>query len=410
MLDTTTFRSVALAALMCIAPALAVPASAGEKAGADWPRWRGPFGNGHTPEVPGAMPELKPLWTRPMAGKCDAGVSAGEGCVVVADNDKKNDYYRCFDAATGKPVWTATVPNGQKLDFGPGPRATPAIDAGKVFCIGAFGDLHAYDLKTGKELWAKDYRKDFGVKDVPVWGFCVAPLVADGKLLVMPGNLLALDPNTGKTLWTGPAAGANYATPIVATLGGVRQVIGYDSKTVGGWALATGKRLWSFEVDNSSGYIVPGPVQVGEKLLLTSENEDTRLLAFAEGGKAVEKPAAESEELCPEMATPTVVGKLLVGITQGLVALDPAAKLKTAWILEDVDAFYGLGHIVAHDGRAMLFGEDGTMLLLRPTATKCEVLGKAKISEETWCHPALARGRLFARDARKLYAYELKAK
>lgn len=386
------------------------PAGLCGEANAGWPGWRGPRGDGRSDQVPEKLTGAKLLWQKPMAGPCSAGIAAAEGFVVVADGDARNDYYRGYDWDSGKEAWTHTVPNGGKLDYGPSPRATPLIHQGKVVCVGAFGDVHCLELKTGKAIWKKHYKDDFGATKPPVWGHCTSPVLADGKVVLHPGDIVALDPSTGKVVWKAEAAGPNYSNFLVATFGGVAQLIGYDARSLGAWDVKTGKRLWEMEVDNSKGYIVPQPVALGEKLLVASEDEDTRLYKFDAKGKLVDLPEAESEDVAPEMATPTTAGQVVLGITEGLVCLDPKSKLKTLWIQEKEDAFYGLSHIVACKDRALVFGENGTVVLVKAAPKGCTVLGKAKLCKNTWAHPALANGRVYIRDEKLLYCYELQGR
>jgi len=65
-----------------------------------------------------------------------------------------------------------------------------------------------------------------------------------GKLIVPPGapdaGLVALDAVTGSVLWKSTnGRPAGYASPLVATLGGVRQMIFYDDESLGGWDIAS---------------------------------------------------------------------------------------------------------------------------------------------------------------------------
>lgn len=395
---------------VCVCLMWALSAAGGEGRSPGWPWWRGPTGNGLSDEVPAKMPAVKLLWKKPMAGPCSAGVSAVEGRVVVADHAKKTDHYRCYDAQTGKEAWTFSVANGVELDYGASPRATPAVHQGRAYCIGAVGDVHCLDLRTGKVVWEKDYKRDFGAKELPTWGHCTAPLVVEGKLIIHPRDVVALDPASGRTVWTGKAHGPNYSSFAVGTFGGIKQLIGYDGRSLAAWDVKTGKRVWEVEVDNSKGYIVPGVVVLGEKLLVATEDEDTRLYAFDKKGKLIDLPEAENEDLAPEMATPTVQGDLVLGICEGLVCLDPKNKLKTLWIEEKEDAFYGLSHIVAARDRALVFGANGTMALVKAEREKCTVLGTSKLCKDTWSHAALAGGKVYVRDEKFLYCYQLDVK
>jgi outer membrane protein assembly factor BamB len=421
----------------CLCALLAAGAAAADgqdPASAGWPGWRGAAVDGHSDEVPAAMPAAKLLWSKPMAGECRAGVVAAEGYVVVCDSsnqqeeakegkedkdakdekaaggEPKKDFYRCYEAPSGKEAWTHAVRNTvEKMDYGAAPRATPRIYRGKVYCIGAVGDMYCLDLKTGKVLWQKKFSEDFQAGKPPYWGYSVSPIIVDGQVVIMPRNVVALDPNSGKVTWTGKATGPNYSTPIAGEFGGVRQVIAYDANGLGGWEVKTGKRLWTLAVDTNKGYIVPTPVALAGKLFLSTPDEDARIYAFDKEGKLIPKPLAESGEFNPEMATATLQGDLLLGICEGLVCLDPSKKLKKCWIQERERAFYGLGHIVASKDRALVFGQEGTMVLVKAEPDKCTVLGSVKLCKATpvWSHAALAGGKVYIRDPKQFYCYDL---
>jgi len=414
----------AAACALAAAPALpCAPALAG-----DWPAWRGPNCDGLSPDVPdrlpgavpppaegsqAAPPSAEPLWRRPLTGQAMAGIAVADGRVVVADHDadRKADLYRCYAADTGEPLWTWSCDNAAKVDYGPSPRATPLISGGKVYVLGAGGDLACLDLAKGTAAWSVNLAKAFGAK-VPQWGYSASPLVVDGRLLVNPGakdaSLAALDPATGKVFWKTPGKGAAYASLIVGEFGGRRQIVGWDAASLGGWDPATGRRLWDLPCESEPTYIVPTPVAWQGKLLVC-DAASTRLYDFGPGGRIVAKPVAVSEELTTEMATPTVLDGIALATGGGLVALDLAAGLKILWRDEQVDGFLGFSHVVAGNGRAIVFAEDGTASLILPGKTECRVAGTVKLSDRTWSHPALAAGRLYVRDDKWLYAYAVPA-
>ncbi|MGC8001492.1 PQQ-binding-like beta-propeller repeat protein, partial [Salmonella enterica] len=73
----------------------------------------------------------------------------------------------------------------------------------------------------------------------------------DGKLILYAGGpqaaIVALDPATGKTIWRAPGNPPGYGSLVVGTLGGKRQLVGHDATSLGGWDIATGRRLWKLE-------------------------------------------------------------------------------------------------------------------------------------------------------------------
>lgn len=395
-----------------------VPVSPPEPVGptkSSWPGWRGPNGNGFSSEVPRRLPPEKLLWSCKTAGECHAPISVGEGSVVIADYDGKRDYWRCLGAADGGPRWVYEYPNVREMDFGAGPRAAPLIDGGKVFCLNACGELFCLRMADGSVAWKQHLAKNFGQK-TPEWGYTASPLLVHGKLLVSPGGkggpVAALDPETGAVLWTGAGRGLNYASLTVNSIGGIERVVGYDEQTAGVWDVETGRRLCTIPVENAAGYIVPSPVMVHGRLLLSSDQEGTRLLSFGPEGAIVEKPAALNEDVAPDVSTPTVWGETVLCASSGLVLVDaapanPQGLLETLWIYDAEECVKGICHAIVSQERALVMCEDGQVLLLAANRESCQIVDRRKLCDHTWTYPALAGGRFYVRDANKLYCYDM---
>jgi len=416
-----------------LAPACA-PAQA-----ADWPCWRGPNYDSTSTEVPEKLPEaskaapepaetkaegipsggqaerilphLAPLWRRPAGGRALAGIAVAEGCVVVPCYGQKKDIYRCYTADKGETAWEWSMPDAQDMDYSPASRATPLIHEGKVYVLGTAGDLVALDLKKGTAVWQINFVKEFGTK-VPKWGFSSSPILADGKLIVNPGgkdaSVVALDPATGKAAWQAPGGKPSYSTFLFGEFGGVKQVVGWDALSLGGWDSATGKRLWAICADGEPEYIVPSPVAWNGKLLVT-DSRSMRLYEFDKTGRAIPKPVAICDEVTTEMCTPTLFKDLAVMTAGGLNAMDLADGLKRLWTSDKEDGFTGpISHVIVGNGRAMVFPEDGTLSLVVPEKGDCRILGTVKVCGETMSCPALADGRLYVRDERFVYCYALR--
>ncbi len=164
-------------------------ADSGEPSGdaAEWPGWRGPHGDGSSPEVPRRLPPKKLLWSQPMAGECHAPVSVGGGRVLVADHGNERDYWRCFDATDGTPVWTYEYANAEEMDFGAAPRAAPRIYRGKAYCLNAWGELFCLELAGGNVGRKKHLAREFQ-QQTPTRGHSCPPRAADEKLSVKPGG------------------------------------------------------------------------------------------------------------------------------------------------------------------------------------------------------------------------------
>jgi outer membrane protein assembly factor BamB len=381
----------------------------------EWPDWRGAARDGHVPQLPARLPEkARVLWQRPAMNGGLAGIAVAQGRVIVADRDPadERDVFRCLDASDGKLIWLVDYPAMGKLDYGRFPRATPVIRDGRVFLLGAFGNLHCVRLADGKILWQRSFVKDLG-GSLSAWGSCATPLIVGDALIVNPGgqkaSVVALDCKTGKTRWAAPGNPAAYGSFICATLGGIFQIVGYDSVSLGGWDPKSGERLWTLTPPVEGDFNVPTPLAVDGKLLVATENNGTRLYGFGNDGKILAAPLAQNAELAPDTATPVATNGRLFGCHSGIHCLDLRDQLKPLWH-EENDAMDEHATLFASPDRVLAVALSGELFLLSAEGNKCEVLSRLRLFEddvEVYSHPALVNNRLYIRGSTSICCVDL---
>ena len=132
--------------------------------GADWPRFRGPNGDGISPETGinknWSQKPPKVLWTLKMSDNGYAGPAVAGGRMFIMDHQGQSDVLRAIDMATGSQVWEALCPDPEKDNYGFA-RCTPTIDDGKVYTLTRIGVVSCHDAKDGKPIWSRDIKKDF---------------------------------------------------------------------------------------------------------------------------------------------------------------------------------------------------------------------------------------------------------
>ena len=249
----------------------------------DWPQWRGPRRDGVWREtgILEVFPRegLKVRWRVPVGPGWSSPVVAG-GRVYLTDSQlmrpKAKERVLCFAEATGKllwsyayevdyPVWAFTA--GQET----GPSATPLVEAGKLYALGPNGHLHCFDAATGKLLWTKRLDKEYQVQEL----MCRASPLIEGKLLILfiggrPGAcVLALDKESGKEVWRALGESVTNSSPIVVTAGGKRQLIVWTQESVTALDPASGMVYWRERMVTSNNDAIPSPV-VHKDLLLMS--------------------------------------------------------------------------------------------------------------------------------------------
>jgi outer membrane protein assembly factor BamB len=195
-------------------------------AAADWPHWRGPTRDDHTPEASGFaagkwLPD-KPAWTATVGDGASSPLIVGDRVYTLGHVDGR-DVLRCLDADTGKERWTVPHkgPEYGRFHVGDeglysGPSSTPEYDpeTKSLYTLGPDGDLRCWDTAAnGKELWHLNQYDRYGAKRRPKltrapqrdYGYTSSPLVHGPWLLVEVGSpkgtLVAFDKKAGTEVW-----------------------------------------------------------------------------------------------------------------------------------------------------------------------------------------------------------------
>jgi outer membrane protein assembly factor BamB len=382
----------------------------------DWTGWRGPNRDGLVPWLPDRLPKTPNIvWRTPLAAIGIGGVAATSKYVLVTDRefDDAFDVLRCLDAATGKEIWTHRYPAPGMLDYGNSPRATPLIEDGKCWLLGAHGNLSCVELETGREVWQIDVKSDFGLVEPLKWGLCGSPLLVDRKLILYVGGpqaaIVALDPATGKPVWKTPGNPPGYGSLNVGSLGGKRQLVGHDATALAGWDFATGKQLWSLKPPIAGDFNVPTPIIWNNHLLVATENNGTRMFKFDDLGVIVKQPVATLAELAPDTHSPLAVSDRLFGTAGDLYCLDLKNSLKVLWKGPN-DAFFQHTSLIASPERLLISTSTAELLLVDARAAEYKLLGRMKVLDNEaglLAHPAIVGKRLYFRGSHEIVCVDL---
>lgn len=345
------------------------------------------------------------------------GIAATQKYVLIGDRDlmDQNDVLRCYSAVDGEPLWTFSFPAPGYLDYGNTPRATPLIDKDRVYLQGAFGNLYCVALDTGRIVWTKNYKIEFGATAELAWGTCASPLIVDNKLIINPGapdaSIVALDPKDARVLWKTPGDIPAFGSFVAGKLGGVQQVIGHDDESLGGWEVATGKRIWKYIPNIDDDFNVPMPMIYGDKLLVTSENNATRLYQFGDNGIIDPEPVSVNDDLASDIATPIIVGDRAYCCWGELFCLDLKDDLATRWSVSE-KSYSVYGSIIAYGERLLVVGASGELILVNAVADQYEEVSRLSIFDnpdaELYSHPAMVGSRLYMRGENELVCVELR--
>lgn len=367
--------------------------------------------------LPDALPvQMPPIWKKRLRSPGVGGVAATSRFVIASGREvnDSSDGFRCFDASDGTEVWKLVYTARGDLDHSNSPRATPQIHQDMVYLLGAFGHLHCVKLTTGDVVWQKDLRQEFQVTSKLVWGHSSSPVVVGNLLIVNPGGpeagFVGLELESGKVVWKTPGDAAAFASFVVATFGGRQQVIGYDATSLVGLDPATGKKLWRHVPRRPNDFNVPTPVVWKDKLLVSSENNGTRMFGFDSEGRLAETPVAVNDELAPDTHSPVVVGDRLFGVWDALFCLDLKAGLKQVWQAEN-KTFFHYTSLIASDNRLLMTGTHGELVLIDPMVDRYQELSRVETTEDdagVFAHPAVVGDRFYLRTSSDVRALALR--
>ena len=228
----------------------------------------------------------------------------------------------CLDEATGKELWKHEYPVKYTISYPAGPRCTPTVADGKVYTLGAEGNLFCFDADTGDVLWSNDFNKDYGTKTA-LWGYAGHPLVDGNKLICIVGGegsyVVAFDKDTGKELWknlTSPEQG--YSPPAILEIAGQRQLVLLRPDAVTALDPETGNEIWSVPYESTNGLVVMTPVLWNDYLFVGGYANKNMLIKLAADGRSAEVVWKDNPQhaFSPVNVQPTLDGDMLYGFDQ----------------------------------------------------------------------------------------------
>ena len=222
--------------------------------------------------LPAKLDESTQLWRTPLAPGHSTPCIVGDGIYLTTFENKELATV-ALDRATGKLRWRQVAPVTREIEAyhptGSPAASSAACDGNRVYSFfGSYG-LLCYDL-DGKLLWSKPmgpFQDEFGSGS--------SPILVDGMLILNEDHdkdsfVMAVDCATGETKWKTAREGftRSYATPIIATFGGKRQLIVVGALQLVAYDLATGKQLWS--QDGMARIVNTTPVFDGQSLYVAT--------------------------------------------------------------------------------------------------------------------------------------------
>jgi outer membrane protein assembly factor BamB len=428
---------------------------------ADWPQWMGPNRDGvwNEPNIKTDFKSGPPKekW-RVAVGGGYAGPAVVGSKVYVADKLLKPGVVEgidpfapvklkcvervlCCEADTGRTLWKHEYDCEYHIQYPCGPRCTPLVNDGKVYTLGAMGDLCCLDAATGSLHWSKNFPRDCG-SHVPTWGFSGHPIIHKNLLICLVGGdthaVHAFDKNTGKAVWTGVESDEpGYNSPVLIEAAGATQLVIWMPKHLLSLDPRTGTRNWSVKLEPKHAMSIMSPRKEGEFLFAAGLGNVgvTLRLDPTDKAKVTEVWRAAGETDAKDGAYPV---NMTPFIEQGTVysadqpGMFRAFDLKTGtrkW--ETFKPIFGeekpagfkapcaTAFVVKNsvNGCFYLFTETGDLAIAKLSPEGYEELGRVHLLQPlctalngrkaVWSHPAFANQSVYARNDKHLVCLPL---
>ena len=401
----------------------------------DWSQYRGNAGDGISPEQitgPWAGSGPKHLWTaNTPAGFSSIAVAGGKAYTVVSREigGTLSEVCVALDGASGRELWAAVTgkakyrgggdSGAEGNKGGDGPRSTPGVSGNRVYVYSAQMELSCLDAADGKTIWKKDILKDFAGKNID-WESAMSPVV-DGNLVYVAGGgpgqaMLAFDKTTGEVAWKTGDGLMTHATPVVASIHEVRQIIFLLQSGLVAVEAGTGKPLWSFPFNyrTASGC---SPVVFEDMVFCTAGYEiggaACQVIRASNGFEAKELWRTKGNSAVADLwSTPVCKDGYLYGMisfkkfgTGPLKCVD----LKTGAIKWEQPGF-GNGNLVLAGKNLIALSDDGQVVVVEANPEAYKEIGRTKaINGKCWSTPALSNGRLYVRSTKESACLDLTA-
>ena len=389
--------------------------------GAYWTDFRGPNRDGHYTERPiltnWPAGGLRKLWSQPVGGGYASFVIA-DGRAFSIEQRREREAVTAYELSTGRELWAHSYPAAFSESMGgEGPRATPTYHDGRVYSIGAQGEFCCLDAATGKLLWRKSVLEEARASCL-YFGMSASPLIVDDTVVVLSGEpppggtnqtVIAYDKVSGQRRWASLGDKQAYTSPMLVTLAGRRQLLVVAATRIVGLKPKDGALLWEIpwrvQYDNA----IAQPVLVGTNQFVMSAGYGggAMLVEISNDGASFSaRQVWKNQNLKNKFNSSVFWNGFVYGLDEGILTCIEAGTGRRRW----KEGRYGYGQLLLASGHLVVLSGEGELILVRANPERLEEVARFQaIQGKAWNHPAISGGLLLVRNAVEMVCFEVGA-
>jgi len=382
-----------------------------------WTNFRGPKRDGKYDEttISTNWPAkgLPLIWKEPL-GVGHGSFSIADGKAYTMEQRRNQEVVAAYDPGTGRELWTQKW-NAEYTDStGDGPRATPTWDQGRLYALGATGELRCLDANTGGVIWGKNILSDNRASNLP-WAMAASPLIVDDKVIVLPGgasgkSVVAYNKMTGAPVWKVLDDQQAYVSPMLVELAGRRQIVVVSSWRVVGLVPENGSLLWSYKWDTDNGINVSQPIIVDKSRFFISSGygKGAALVEVKGSGNTYTATTVwENTNMKNKFNSSVLYNGYIYGLDEGILVCLDVNTGERKW----KEGRYGYGQIILAGSHLIVTSDQGGVALVKASPDKYTELARfVALEGQTWNYPAIADGRLLVRNSNEMAAFDISGK
>jgi outer membrane protein assembly factor BamB len=381
----------------------------------DLVQWRGPQRDGIYPESgllkqwPDEGPKM--LWNFDALGDGHSSACVTNDRIFTSGMEDDKGYVFALDHS-GNLIWK-TEYGVEWTENWNGLHSTPLFYKNKLYILSAFGKLVCLNANNGSIVWSVELFKDYDGVNIK-WGITENLLIENDVLYCTPGgktaNVLALNPENGKLIWKAPAKSEEsaYCSPLMITHNNRKILVTHTANSIIALDPADGKLLWSFPHPNRWSVHPNTPIyQNGQLLCFSGYGQGAVMLKLSQDGGSVSE-VWRNEKIDNQMGGLVLYNGKIYG----------SGHNSRSWHCVDWETgetlysnkIAGNGNVIFADGMLYGYGDNGEVVLIKPTENGFEEVSSFKVtkgSNQHWAHLVIHNKKLYVRRGTSLMVYSI---
>ncbi len=384
-------------------------------------KWRGPNRDGifHEENLLDTWPEGGPelLWKYDQLGRGHSSVAFFEDKLFTLGTNMKDSITSLFAfGLDGKLLWKQPLGPAWMKTW-PAQRATPLIHQEKGYVLDGLGVIHCFNTADGSIAWKRALIGELTDRN-SLHGVHENLVIEGNKLFCTLGgeehNILALNKNTGETIWSSKGTGRDnaYCSPTVIEHGGEKYYITMTYNELVSIDVENGEVAWMQKLsDEEHGIHASVPLyRDGFLFIIEGYRFGSKMYKIAEDGLSSEL-IWKHDSIGPQMGDAVCIGDdifISSSPNKNWYCIDwTSGKLKFS------SEKLGTGTIIAADGKLFILTYRGKLAMVKVENDDFTILGELQLPGTRGDHysqPVIKDGKLYVRYMDEMVVYDIKKK